>query len=237
MLKEFIEFLLELKRPETVEVKDRTYATKGLTRVDAERDVTTITVRNLSGVVDYIKSNFDHEREVMIQIASPTEVNVYDALNNDNERRNYIKAAAMLPEVTFERYMGREEFNVMLQACFVESGSDKQKVLKVIGSIVEEKSLAQQDDGMTQRVTINQGVATRGVENVPNPVSLKPFRTFVEVNQPESDFILRLREGGSVALFEADGGAWELNAMENIRAYFQLELQELIEAKKVIIVA
>lgn len=237
MLKEFIEFLLEMKRPETVEVKERTYATKGLTRVDAERDVNTITVRNLSGIVDYIRSNFDHEREVMIQIASPTEVNLYDALNNDNDRRNYMRASAMLPQITFERFMGREEFNVMMQSCFVEAGSDKEKVIKVIGSIVEENSLAQQDDGMTQRVTINQGVASRATENIPNPVSLKPFRTFVEINQPESDFILRLREGGMVALFEADGGAWELNAMESIRSYFQMELQELIEQKKVIIVA
>ena len=236
-MKEFIEFLLEMKRPETVEVKERTYATKGLTRVDAERDVNTITVRNLSGIVDYIRSNFDHEREVMIQIASPTEVNLYDALNNDNDRRNYMRASAMLPQITFERFMGREEFNVMMQSCFVEAGSDKEKVIKVIGSIVEENSLAQQDDGMTQRVTINQGVASRATENIPNPVSLKPFRTFVEINQPESDFILRLREGGMVALFEADGGAWELNAMESIRSYFQMELQELIEQKKVIIVA
>ena len=237
MLKDFLQYLLELKRPETVEVKDRTYATQGLTRVDGERGVETLTVRNLSGIVDYIKSNFDHERKVMIQIASPTEVNVYDALNNDNDRRNYIKAAALLPTITFERYMNREEFNVMMQACFVEAGSDKEEVIKVIGSIVEEKSLAQQDDGMTQRVTINQGVATRGVENVPNPVSLKPFRTFVEIAQPESDFILRLKEGGVVALFQADGGAWELNAMESIRSYFQTELEDLVKEKKVIIVA
>lgn len=237
MLKDFLQYLLELKRPETVEVKDRTYATQGLTRVDGERGVETLTVRNLSGIVDYIKSNFDHEREVMIQIASPTEVNVYDALNNDNDRRNYIKAAALLPTITFERYMNREEFNVMMQACFVEAGSDKEKVIKVIGSIVEENSVAQKDDGMTQRVTVNQGVATRGVENIPNPVSLKPFRTFVEIAQPESDFILRLREGGAVALFQADGGAWELNAMESIRSYFQMELKDLVKEKKVIIVA
>ncbi|SKB05207.1 hypothetical protein [Sporosarcina newyorkensis] len=236
MLKEFAQYLLELKRPETVEAEGRTYSTKQLHRLDVERDVRTITIQSLSGIVDYIKSNFDHERPIMIQVASPTEVNVYDALNDENDRRNYIQAKALLPDITFEKFMSREAFNIMVQACFV--GSDtKTTVLKVISSIVEENSLAQSDDGVTQHVTVNQGVATRGLDTIPNPVSLKPYRSFVEINQPESDFILRLREGGNVALFEADGGAWELNAMHNIKAYFELELAELVKEKKVVIIA
>ena len=45
---------------------------------------------------------------------------------------------------------------------------------------------------------------------VPNPVTLRPFRTFIEVEQPESKFIFRMREGGRCAIFEADGahGSW-----------------------------
>lgn len=236
MLKEFMEFLFEMKRPETVEVQGRTYATKGLTRVDAERDVDTIVIQSLSGIVDYIQSNFDHERPVMIQVASPTEVNVYDALNNDNNRRSYIQAKALLPDITFERFMSREQFNIMVQACFVGSVT-KEKVLKVISSIVEDNSITQNDDGVSQRATVNSGIATRITENIPNPVGLKPFRTFAEVTQPESDFILRLREGGNVGLFEADGGAWELNAMQYIKGYFESQLADLIKEKKVVIVA
>jgi len=54
-------------------------------------------------------------------------------------------------------------------------------------------------------------------------VKLSPFRTFREIEQPESEFLLRIRldanENPTVALFEADGSAWSIKAMENIVEY------------------
>lgn len=236
MLRAFAEYIIGLKREETVVAAGNTYSTSDLTRLDKEEFVDPIQVRSLSGLVDYIKSNFDHERELMVHVASPTTVRVFDSLNRDNDRRTYISAQAMLPEIQFERYLNRENFNVMLQACFVDS-IYKGTVLKFVSSIIEENSVAQNDDGISQRVTAKTGIATRGEVDVPNPVSLKPFRTFVEVAQPESEFVLRLREGGQVGLFEADGGAWELNAMANIKGHLESELEGLIELGAVIIVA
>lgn len=236
MLKELIQYLISLSRPEIVEEGGKTYSTRNLTQLDKEQPVDAINIRSLSGLVDYIKSDFDHEREVMIHVESPTRVRVFDQLNDVNDRRIYVESRAMLPEITFERYMDRESFNIMLQACFVDSDY-KGTVLKFVSSIIEENSVSQTDDGTSQKVATKTGVATIGEAVVPNPVGLKPFRTFVEVPQPESEFVLRLREGGQVGLFEADGGAWELNAMQNIKTYFKVELEELIDAGKVIIVA
>ena len=235
MLKEFTQYLLGLKRPEIVEANGKTYSTSNLTQLDQEHDVSAISIRSLSGLVDYVKSSFDHERSVMIHVESPTSVSVFDALNDVNDRRTYVKAKALLPEITFERYMSRENFNVMLQSCFV-GNEDKERVLKVISSIIEENSVTQNDDGISQRVTAKVGVATVGNANVPNPVALKPFRTFVEVGQPESEFILRLKEGAQVGLFQADGGAWELNAMANIAEYLEFNLATEIKEKKVYII-
>jgi len=236
MLKELIDYLINLSRPEIVEQGGKTYSTHNLNQLDREQPVDAINIRSLSGLVDYIKSNFDHEREVMIHVESPTKVRVFDPLNDVNDRRTYVKAEAMLPSITFERHMNREEFNIMLQACFVNN-DHKEKVLKFIGSLVEDNSVIQDDDGISQKVTAKTGIASLGLSEVPNPVGLKPFRTFVEVAQPESEFVLRLREGGKAGLFEADGGAWELNAMQNIKEYFKEELKDLIESGKVIIVA
>lgn len=235
MLKELFQYLIGLKRPELVETGGNTYSTISLTRLNVEEAVSAINIRSLSGLVDYVKSNFDHERPVMIHVESPTSVSVFDALNDVNDRRTYVKAKALLPDITFERHMSREKFNVMLQACFVDN-EDKQRVLKVISSIVEENSVTQNDDGMSQRVTAKTGVATVGFENIPNPVNLKPFRTFVEVAQPESNFILRLSEGSQVGLFEADGGAWELNAMANIAEYLEIHLAPEIKENKIYII-
>ncbi|MFZ0578206.1 MAG: hypothetical protein WAM41_11950 [Psychrobacillus psychrotolerans] len=235
MLKEFVSYLLELKRPETIEAAGKVYSTNQLYRLDKEQEVSAINVRSLSGLVDYVKSNFDHERSLMILVKSPTEVNVFDALNDINDRRTYIKAGALLPTITFERFIDREEFQIMLQACFVQN-EYKSTVLKVISSIVEDSGVTTVDDGISQRVTAKTGVATVENINIPNPVTLKPFRTFAEVSQPESEFVLRLKEGGRVGLFEADGGAWELNAMANIAEYLEEALSEEITAKKVYII-
>jgi hypothetical protein len=66
------------------------------------------------------------------------------------------------------------------------------------------------------------GVATVSNTQVPNPIKLKPFRTFAEIEQPESEFILRLQDGPRIALFAADGGKWKLEAINSIKKYFQL---------------
>ncbi|MED3469309.1 hypothetical protein P4485_32040, partial [Bacillus thuringiensis] len=89
----------------------------------------------------------------------------------------------------------------------------------VIGNVVDEMVKGIEDDGVSQAVTVKTGTATRGQAKVPNPVELMPYRTFVEVEQPESRFVFRMREGARCGLFEADGGAWKLEAMNNIKEY------------------
>ena len=47
-------------------------------------------------------------------------------------------------------------------------------------------------------------------------MKLRPYRTFKEIDQPESQFLLRLNENGNIGLFEADGGMWKLEAKKSI---------------------
>lgn len=64
---------------------------------------------------------------------------------------------------------------------------------------------------------------------VPNPVNLIPYRTFLEVQQPASDFIFRMKSscGVQCAILEADGGAWKNEAMNNIKEYLKNALADL----------
>ena len=85
-------------------------------------------------------------------------------------------------------------------------------------------------DGQVQLMaTVTSGA--RGKENklVPSPCILRPIRTFIEVEQPASDFIFRLRTGAEdkvlAGLFEADGGAWKITAMSNIVKYLRETLK------------
>lgn len=244
MIKEAIQYIVGMSKNEMVQHEGKTYSTRPLNRLDKTPGVSDLTLRSLSGLVDYVKSNFDHEHKMMIHVESPTKVTVFDALDHDNDRRVYVTAKAMLPDITFGRYQDSESFNIMLQSCFVhvddddeENREDSRLVLKILSSIVEDETVKTVDDGLTQSVVAKTGVATVGEAKVPNPVTLKPFRTFVEVTQPASEFILRLQKGPVAALFEADGAAWELNAMKNIKDHLREELKELIESGTIIIVA
>ena len=53
--------------------------------------------------------------------------------------------------------------------------------------------------------------------------------TDYEVEQPASDFLLRLDKDGRPALYEADGGAWKLEAKRNIAAYLGEQLADLVD--------
>lgn len=76
---------------------------------------------------------------------------------------------------------------------------------------------------------------------VPSPVHLKPYRTFDEIDQPESDFIFRVQsnkfDGITCALFSADGGAWKTEAKQRIKEYLSNELSDLIKDGRIIILA
>ncbi len=84
------------------------------------------------------------------------------------------------------------------------------------------------DDGVTQKATIKQGIASKTEAIVPNPVKLRPYRTFIEVEQPVSEFIFRMKDNQGIhcALFEADGGAWKNAAMKNVKDYLESALAD-----------
>ena len=45
-----------------------------------------------------------------------------------------------------------------------------------------------------------------------------------EVEQPASQFVFRVNKSANLALFEADGGKWKLDAVKNISDYLKTEL-------------
>ena len=107
--------------------------------------------------------------------------------------------------------------------------------MKLLSRITDESKVSSNDNGVSQTVEVRKGVSLVANEIVRPRVSLRPFRTFLEVEQPESEFLIRIREDGAVGLFEADGGMWKLKAKHTVRKYFESELAELIADGKVIV--
>jgi hypothetical protein len=235
MIKEALEYLVKLGNLEVYYENGQVLSNQKLHVVESPL-AESLEVRSLSGLVDYLKSGFDIVDTVVVHVKSPTEVVVFDSLNDDMNRNYYIKANAMIPDFPFGRWLDSENFIIKLQSCFVKN-NDRDIMLKVVGNIKEENVNTFGDDGVSQSVVAKTGVATVADVVVPNPVNLKPYRTFVEVEQPESEFIFRMQNGPQCALFEADGGAWKLEAMRNIKNYLAEALKEEIELKNITIIA
>ncbi|TCJ05062.1 hypothetical protein [Cytobacillus praedii] len=237
MIKEAIQYIVGLGNMKIEKVGEQNFSTDRLYLIE-DPTPSPLQVRSLSGLVEYIQSEFDKDEFIqrMIHVVSPTEVVAFSSFNGNYKRNDYIEANAMLPAFTFDRFYDSEDFNIKLQSAFVKN-DDRDIMLKVVGNIKEEAVQTVGDDGVSQSVVAKTGVATVGNVLVPNPVVLAPYRTFVEVVQPESEFIFRMRKGPECALFEADGGAWKLAAMRNIKEYLEASLAQEINTGKVIVIA
>lgn len=230
MEREGLSYLVELGQEEEliIETKTGLYSKRNLTRLYMPT-MGTLEVSNLTSFIDYCKSNFDNVINVevdklLIQVVSPREVRLLLPLNVDMVRPQAIKAIAILPDnIRYGSYLDVESFNIMLQSSFVVN-TDRELLLKFTGLIKEEKVKDTGDNGVSQKVTIKTGIATIGEAEIPNPVRLAPYRTFPEIEQPESKFIFRMKDGPIASLFEADGGAWRNQAMKHIKNYINIQL-------------
>ncbi|QKS71929.1 hypothetical protein FLK61_35260 [Paenalkalicoccus suaedae] len=233
MIEQAIKYLVKLGNVEAQKINERFYSTEKLYRIE-DPSVDSLQVNTLSGLVEYVKSEFDTSVSLMVHVVSPTEVRVFDKINMDKNRDTYITAHALLPSLSFNHYYSVEDFNIELQSTFV-SNEDRATMLQVVGNVKEEAVNQIGDDGMSQSVVARTGVAQVGNVKVPNPVQLMPYRTFLEIEQPESPFVFRMQSGPKCALFEADGGAWKLEVMKSIAEYLESELTDLIGEDRVML--
>lgn len=231
--KESLEYLVNLGEEKDPIVKTDLglYMKKNLTRLKVPT-AAPLSISTLTGLIDYIKSKIDClPGNLLVHVESPNTVKLYSPLNGDRDREEYIKAEAILPDnICFDRFMDTEKFNIMLQSSFVEN-KDRSLLLKVTGCVKDSAIKEIGDDGVSQAATIKTGVASVNDVVVPNPVILAPYRTFPEIEQPESKFIFRMQSGPCAALFEADGGAWRNEAMQRIKQYLEDQLKDIENIK------
>lgn len=190
----------------------------------------TISFFTLDGLIDYIVENVegliptDPQYRLILQVVDHTTVRLISHPSEHHKQRTVIaKCDAHVPDITFGRYLDTELFNTQLLSNFIDTPA-RAELFRVIKSMTKEQSCNTTDDGVSQVITTKQGVSMAQNVVFQNPVPLKPMRTFTEVEQPESNFTLRVDEDARCALFEADGGAWQNEAVVAIRDYLKMNL-------------
>jgi hypothetical protein len=217
----------EAKDVEIVEIDGRTYTTSNLKQVTPPTP-SRFQLRTLVGVVTYITANPDSASAPIVHVVSPTEVDVYTGADTRTaQRAHLIEAKPRLDSFAFGSYLDIETFIIALQSRFVPH-DDTAAILRLVGNLTDSTVKQYNDDGVTQGVTVKAGIARVEETPVPPRVRLAPYRAFPEIEQPTSEFVFRLRRDGDrpprAALFEADGGAWAVEAIENIGAWLGKKL-------------
>lgn len=209
----------------------------GFTYIDKDKTVKlfkppvpdTLTVHTLSGFVNLLEQGFEgfDPAKVIVQVSAFDEVKLMSTTSDKYGRRQVFAMAKALKterNFKFNEFLSQEEFNIALLSMFVPEDG-RNTLLTVSGNLAQEMEARQQDDGVTQQINTKVGVTFVKTTTVNPRVTLFPFRTFIEVAQPQGDFIFRVKHdpsrGNLCALFEADAGAWKGIAMTTIKEWLK----------------
>jgi len=239
LIKEALQYLVGLAPPTKLEIEGAIFSDKPLTHIPEPEppmpgSFAVITLTGLIGLVKDAKIEELDEPGVVCQVLGCDKAQLVDRVADQFGRRQlYITAALPQPcDFPFGRFMDHAEFIIRLRTNFdPDKSPDLAYLLGIASNLTAEKISTSIDDGVSQKVGQRQGISLQGSEKIRPRVTLAPYRTFREIDQPESAFLFRVKQDSvqedqipNCALFEADGGAWKLQAMERIAEYLKDKL-------------
>lgn len=233
-----VSWIFRVAGPKVFELEGESFASQNLVRIEPKKDFPEkLTLTGLDSVCRLIRNEANdlfQADQILVQVESYNTVKVFTTLDGEMDRCWLYQCRADTPEAKTNRWLDHEEAVIQLQSMYIPN-SDTAYLLQLLSSVSKDSKVTTLDNGVTQSVEARTGVALRGSVPVKPRVKLMPFRTFLEVAQPESEFILRLDSNGQINLIGADGGAWKLEAVRSIAAYFDEQLGDLVEAGRVVV--
>lgn len=242
MIKAAIDKLMELSRPRTFEVYGETFiadSNGGYKQVRMELDkVKSIELSSLDALVAFVKTEacLGYEK-VYITVPNHKSVNCfthpYDNLRNE---RVYLYAAEAtdVPGWGEKVTLPFEEAMIALRTRF-QATADTDYALKLLSDITTGSKVTYNDNGVATSVVTKRGIDLQSNAAIRPIISLRPYRTFQEVEQPASQFLIRINERG-ISFVEADGGMWKLDARKTVKVYLEGALETEITEGRVTVV-
>lgn len=242
MLKEFIEHIQKTTQPIIREHLDGN--TFVITSDGTVRELLpeyfhpdTLSLNSLDAMVKLVKTEAS-EMDTPLYITIPDHMTArcFGQPNADERyfRQVYYEANATdVPGWGEKNTLGFEEAQIALRTRFQET-EDTIYTMKLVSDISLGAKVIYNDNGIATTITTQKGVALQTNEQIRPLVKLRPYRTFQEVEQPESIFLIRVSDRG-ISFIEADGGMWKLTARETIKKFLEEQLQQEVSEGSVVI--
>ena len=241
MLKEFIEHIQRTTQPLIQEVEGRTFCVTWDGSIEEIRPTIdhpdTLPLHSLDALVKLIKTEAVAICNTLY-ITIPDHMTVDCFAKPDADKRFfrqffYQAKATDVPGWESKQELGFEEAQIAMRTRFQET-IDIAYLQKLLSEITTGAKVTLNDNGIATSIVTQKGVALQSNESIKPIVSLRPYRTFQEVAQPESPFLIRVNER-RIAFIEADGGMWKLKARETIKAFLEDKLSGEVDNGSVVI--
>ena len=235
ILADFVDKIISLKNPQIIDYAGDRWANQKFTRIEPHVDrPAAYEVSGLDSIVQLIRKEIDQVGGfVFVRVSGAQDVWVNTTYLPDLSRNTLYHAKADVPGFS-QGFREQEEAIIELRSLFMPDAGTEY-LLNLLSRMSVDAGATTTDNGVTQTVEVKSGVALKEKTDIRPRVKLTPFRTFLEVDQPESEYLLRVSEDGEIGLFEADGGVWKLEAKRNVKSYMDNALSDLIEAGKVVV--
>ena len=241
MLKEFIEHIQKTTQPLIQQVGDSTFAIGSDGSAEEIRPTIdrpdTLPLHSLDALVKLVCSEAVHaEKPLYITVPDHLTVRCFGqpmAKERFYRQAYYEAGATDVPGWEAKTQMGFEEAQIALRTRFQET-DDTLYAMKLLSDISCGAKVVYNDNGIATTVTTQKGVALQTNEQIRPLIKLRPYRTFQEVEQPESIFLIRVNERG-ITFTEADGGMWKLKARQTVKAFLEEQLAEEVAGNGVYI--
>ena len=245
MLKEFVQHIQETAKPQIVEIGGVTYIVNqdGNIKEVFPRAVLpdTLPLNSLDALVKLVKTEFVRQilgDKTVLYITVPDHLTVRCFGHPDYDQRAvrpvyYEANATDVPGWDERVQLPFEEMQIALRTRFQET-ADTPYIQKLLTEISTGAKITFNDNGVATTVVTKKGIDLQNNETIRPIITLRPYHTFQEIDQPESVFLIRINERG-ISFIEADGGMWKLKARETIKAFLEDKLANEINAGAVVV--
>ena len=227
-LKDAINRIVELATPFTLETRNgHQFCSADLREVKPEVELPArYSVDTLEALVKLIRTEgVAQAPQLYVRVDSARRV-VVDSTYTGRDYAIYSRlplyeAVSDVPSISVNQYMSQEHAVIELQSLYAVT-DDRDYLLALLSRIDVNQGVSSVDNGISQEVSVRTGAVLKEQQTVQPIVHLQPYRTFLD-------------KEGRPALYEADGGAWKLEAKRNIAAYLGEQLADLVECGSVVV--
>lgn len=243
MLKEAIEKIEEMSKRQVLTIGEDVFLIDGdgrYTQIKPELEMPDpIDLYSLDALVHFVKTDAIPAGLGLVYITVPNHKTAScftrPLAYYRNQRQHFYTAKATdVPGWEREVRLPFEEAMIALRTRF-QPTADAEYALRLLADITTGSKVTYNDNGVATTVVTQKGIALQGNTAIRPILSLRPYRTFQEVEQPESQFLIRISERG-ITFVEADGGMWKLDARQKVKAYLEDKLRDEVDNGSVVVV-